>query len=495
MRLTWVQPEDLVAHAFVAARLDGVDVDDLAERWRTAGGSLLAPVSGAGDVPADGARRALASQLLTELDSRQRPPQLLAAEPDLLAEIERAAARDQGDAAPAGIDRDIADSDIADRVLGAWLGRAAGCLLGKPVEKLPRAGIEELARSTGNWPIAGYFTAVGLDPAVAGRFPWNRRSAPTSLAENIDGMPEDDDLNFALIALTLVERFGDELTTDDVAQAWLELVPGGRVFTAERIVYRNLLAGIAPAEAATVGNPFQDWIGAQIRADVYGWVSPGRPRRAARLAWTDAMLSHRRNGVYGAMFVAAASAQAVAGRDLDDCIDAGLAVVPPASRYAAAVRRGRELGADASLSVAAALDVLADEYGGLHWVHVLNNAALVAFALTRSAGDFTQAITLAVTGGWDTDSNGATVGALCGALCGAAALPPAWTEPLRNRLASTVADPLTGRSFDGIGFDELARRTVELSLRSPATQAARTLGRGQAPPSLDLSVASGGDRE
>ena len=39
--------------------------------------------------------------------------------------------------------------------------------------------------------------------------PWNRASRTTSLAENIAGMPEDDDLNFALLALLLVERHGD----------------------------------------------------------------------------------------------------------------------------------------------------------------------------------------------------------------------------------------------------------------------------------------------
>ena len=69
------------------------------------------------------------------------------------------------------------------------------------MEKIPRAGIRAIAESTGNWPITGYFTARGLDPDVAAAYPWNRRSAVNSLVENIDGMPEDDDLNFPLVAL------------------------------------------------------------------------------------------------------------------------------------------------------------------------------------------------------------------------------------------------------------------------------------------------------
>ncbi len=47
-----------------------------------------------------------------------------------------------------------------------------------------------------------------------------------------------------------------------------------------------------------------------------------------------------------------------------------------------------------------------------HWVHVLPNAALLAAALTHADGDFTRSIGNAVSGGWDTDSNGATAGSL-----------------------------------------------------------------------------------
>ena len=292
---------------------------------------------------------------------------------------------------------------------------------------------------------------------MAAAFPWNRASRTTSLVENIAGMPEDDDLNFAIVALTLVEQHGEALTTDDVAAAWLSLLPGGRVFTAERIAYRNLLDGHPPAVAGRVGNPFQDWIGAQIRTDVYGWVLPGEPARAARLAWQDGRLSHSRNGLYGAMFVAAASSVALVASSIDECVEAGLSVVPTASRYATAVRRGTELG-HGRLGSEAATDTIYAEFGHLHWVHVLNNAALLAFALTRSEGDFATAVTTVVAGGWDTDSTGATAGSICGALTGATKLPSEWTDPLANRLSTSMP------GFDEIGFDELARRTVAARL-------------------------------
>lgn len=141
------------------------------------------------------------------------------------------------------------------RLEAAWLGRAVGCLLGKPVEKLPLDGIRQLARATGNWPLRTWFTARGVPDDLLRAHPWNRRSAPTSLAENIDGMPEDDDLNYPLLNLLLLRRYGRDFTTTDVARLWLDELPAGRTFTAERIAYRNLLTGIEPRTRPTTATP------------------------------------------------------------------------------------------------------------------------------------------------------------------------------------------------------------------------------------------------
>ncbi|MFC0681016.1 ADP-ribosylglycohydrolase family protein [Lysobacter korlensis] len=448
LRLSWSQPEDLVGHAIAAAEQEGSDVSGHRQRWIDGGGDPEPRASGASPEPAPEQLRTLARELLAELDAIGPPADLTGREPSDLGGILAS-----GGPIPA---LPPAGDGIADRIHAAWLGRAAGCLLGKPVEKIHRDGIRAIAEATGNWPIRTYFTERGLPARIATAWPWNRRSRPTSLLENIDGMPEDDDLNFPLLALGLVEQRGRGFTTDDVAQAWLNLLPGGRVFTAERIVYRNLLNGHEPDEAALVQNPFREWIGAQIRTDLYGWVHPGDPVAAAKVAWVDARLSHVRSGVYGAMFAAAACAAAVVADDVDAVLDAGLAVVPVQSRYADAVRFGRELGASGA-PLDDALDRLYRRYGGLHWVHVLNNAALVAYALAASRGEFGTAISTGVAGGWDTDSNGATLGSISGALTGTAGLPAAWITPLKNRLSSSVP------GFDGIGFDELARRTAALA--------------------------------
>ncbi|MGV9307572.1 ADP-ribosylglycohydrolase family protein [Nonomuraea sp. NPDC003727] len=439
IRLTWVQPEDLVGHELRQAAEDGRDVADITARWHAAGGHDAPPRAGASS-PDALALRGLAEELLDELAARESPLD----EPTDLAEI---VARCPG--WPAA--RAAAASPVPGRMLGAWLGRAAGCVLGKPVEKIPREGVRAIAEATGNWPIRGWFTAAGLPAEINRRWPWNRRSAVNSLAENVDGVPEDDDLNYPLLALSVLERHGRGFTTDDVATLWLDELPAGRTFTAERVAYRNLLAGLEPPTTATYRNPFREWIGALIRTDLYGWVNPGDPATAAEYAWRDARLTHTANGVYGAMFVAAMCAQSMVAGSVEEVVEAGLSVVPPRSRLAEAVRQAV---ADAARldDFEQVVDRLYERHGHLHWVHTINNAALVAATLVHADGDFTATIAGAVAGGWDTDSAGATAGSIAGALNGG--VPDRW------RLRDSLASSLTG--FDGIALSELARRTERM---------------------------------
>lgn len=447
MRLTWVQPDDLLRHELVQSAAEGKDVGAIAAAWVAAGGTLEPPGGGVSHRAASRELRQLASRLLDELAAI---PERGNAEPDGLDEIRRLWSE------PPELPVIPAEKDLFDRVHGAWLGRAAGCLLGKPVEKVPRHGIREILQSQQKWPLNGYFTAAGLPADVAERWPWNRASRLTSLAEVIDGMPEDDDTNYTMLALALLENHGSSFTTDDVARMWLAELPAGHVFTAERVAYRNLLEGLEPPETATVRNPYREWIGAQIRTDLYGWVSPGDPRSAAELAWRDARLSHTGNGIYGAMFTAAIGSATMVATDVSEVIAAGLAVVPPQSRLAGAVRLALEVAEDEP-DTERGLDRLYAACGDLHWVHAVNNSALVAYGLRVGDGDFTRSICITVTGGWDTDSNGATVGGVAGAIAGASRLHARWTDPLRNRIASSL------RGFDGAGFDDLARRTVTLA--------------------------------
>ncbi|WDV50998.1 ADP-ribosylglycohydrolase family protein [Streptomyces coeruleorubidus] len=484
LRLTWVQPEDLIGHELRQATQDGREPKPIAARWRSAGGPEAPATAGASPTPTSRYLRQLAEDLLDEL--ADLPSALADDEPTDLERIKSACPNwplpaggrsrpscgqscrwggtgGRSGTPPARASAPTQTPATPDQHLeSAWLGRAVGCLLGKPVEKLPLEAIRLLAKSTGNWPLTTYFTARGVPEDLLQKHPWNRRSAQTSLAENIDGMPEDDDLNYPLLNLLVLQRHGKSFTTTDVARTWLDELPAGRTFTAERIAYRNLLTGLEPPHTARHRNPFREWIGALIRADVHGWTNPGDPAAAAEQAHRDATLTHTANGVYAAMFTAATIATAATGEhDVHACLRTGLTVVPPRSRLARAVHHAIQLAREHD-----DFDKVVDELHATHapthhWVHAVPNTALVAAALTHANGDFSGSICRAVSGGCDTDSNGATAGSIAGLLAAdPAALPDHWTAPLKNRLSTSIGD------FNGIGFDTLAHLTHRETHRS-----------------------------
>ncbi|NJA60033.1 ADP-ribosylglycohydrolase family protein [Streptomyces sp. NEAU-H3] len=463
LRLTWVQPEDLIGHELRQAGEEGREVAGIAARWYAAGG-LAAPVrAGASSAPVPRELRALAEELMARI--ADVPEAADRAEPTDFDGIVAAC--------PAWPGAGAYDGDpvaLEARLEAAWRGRAAGCVLGKPVEKLPLDGIRALARAAGNWPLRTWFTARGVPADLLAAYPWNRRSAGNCLAENIAGTPEDDDLDHPVLTVELLLRHGRDFTTADLAALWLEQLPAGKVFTAERVAYANLLRGVEPPETARHRNPFREWIGALIRADVHGWTHPGDPAGAAEQAWRDAVLSHTSNGVYGAMFVAAVLAEATAhGGDAHHCLATGLRVVPRGSRLARAVRAAIAL-ARTHEDFATVVDALHAAHRGTHWVHVVPNAALLAAALTHAAlaveagteeDFFTAAVTRTVSGGWDTDSNGATAGSVAGVLHG---VPGVWTAPLGNRLRTAVKGSWNDPGGTGADYDTLARLTTGLAL-------------------------------
>lgn len=51
----------------------------------------------------------------------------------------------------------------------------------------------------------------------------------------------DDDINYTVLALLLLEERGVDLEPTDVVRAWLRLLPAGATYTAERAAYRTLL--------------------------------------------------------------------------------------------------------------------------------------------------------------------------------------------------------------------------------------------------------------
>ncbi|HEX8080903.1 MAG TPA: ADP-ribosylglycohydrolase family protein [Jatrophihabitans sp.] len=345
----------------------------------------------------------------------------------------------------------VTAEELPGRVRGAWLGRAVGNTLGKPIEGLTRSQVEIYLRAVDHWPLRGYLPLLDpLPEAVPALHP----CAPLACAGRFVDVPRDDDLDWTILALHILEAHGREFTTEQVAAAWLDRVPFTQTHTAERAAYRNLIHGLSPPATATHDNPYREWIGALIRGDAYGYVCPGDPAEAAGMALADARLSHTANGKYGEMWAAALVASALAVSSAREALTLAHAVLPPRSRLAHALDAVLALHLDGA-SHTAALDWVDEALGFYPWVHTVNNAALIAIGLLWGS-DFIDAVGITLSGGRDTDSNGATVGSVFGALHAAGAVPVELVGTTHVRVRSAV------HGFDGISIDELAARTLRL---------------------------------
>ena len=349
------------------------------------------------------------------------------------------------------------------RVRGGFLGRVAGCMLGKPFEGVDRRSIRLYGEATGNWPLRNYQRSP--TPAELRRVMAQKPVRPalgwqaSFYIDRNDGFPSDDDINYTLLGMEVMRRHGRDFTSLDLATLWTMQLPIIATCTAERIAYRNFVEGRLPPSSATHRNPCREWIGAQIRADFFGYAAPGDPAQAAEWAWRDASMSHVKNGIYGEIWVAAMLASACVLSSWPEIIRAGLAQVPRRSRFRA--------GIDRILSEHAGGRTFEEIVDGVHreWnelthhggVHTISNAQVVAASLLCGRDDFASTIGLAVSAGFDTDCNGATCGSLWGVRHGDGAIPSQWLKPLRNRIRSGVQE------YPDCALDELADKVAEVA--------------------------------
>lgn len=324
------------------------------------------------------------------------------------------------------------------KLLGAWTGRACGCLLGKPVEGIRSDEFIPLLKETGNYPMNRYILSTDITDEVRSHYKfWLINKA---YADTVDGMPVDDDTNYVVLAQKLVDEYSKDFDSEDVASAWMKYQSVYSYFTAERTAYINFTRCIAPPASAMYKNVAREWIGAQIRGDYFGYICPGDPETAAEMAYNDARISHVKNGIYGEMFVSAMIACAAVTDNIEDVILGGLAQIPSTSRLYEAVMNIVEsckngATADDCFNM---IHSAYDEHTDHGWCHTISNAMIVTAALLLGEGDFGKSICTAVGMAFDTDCNGATVGSILGMRNGIDGIDEYWKKPVNGKIHTSI---------------------------------------------------------
>lgn len=351
---------------------------------------------------------------------------------------------------------------IAPNVECAFLSSVCGCILGKPLEVNPTLDeIRKAAEASGDWPIRDYITEEML-LALGRRGDWL-----ATTRGRISAVAPDDDINYTIMGMLLLEEFGREFTKQNIANKWMRNLPPGWCWGPERTMNVKAAINTLGSKNVTEKDPFEDWVeflnpgdeycGALIRADAYGYACPGHPALAATLAWRDASFTHRRTGIYGTMFVAAAIAAAFVVKDPLEIFRIAAKYVPRRSRF-------REVVADSIAMVEKAGDwfegyaLIHDKYKEYGHCLIYQEIGTVINTL-RFAEDIGDGICKQVSQGNDADSFGCTCGSILGAYFGPGKLEPRWLAPFNDTIHVAMA------TFHEQRLSAVARRMGHLPTR------------------------------
>jgi len=317
-----------------------------------------------------------------------------------------------------------------DKLEGALISRFAGCILGAIVEFWSIEDMEAWAKYTDDtFPPADYWS----DAKNPSDLRYNTSPCIAYTRSKMNGVPVDDDIAYTLLGLLIAEDFGPDFSIDDVGKAWLKYLP--IACTAEEVALKNLKAGIPAMEAADKENPYCQWIGAFIRSDPWAYMAPGYPEKAAEMAYRDAYISHRRNGIYGEMFFSAAQSAAFEVDNAVDALKIGLSEIPKDCSLAKEISWALEAGKEIK-NYREARQAVEERFKGMSYVHTINNACLVVFGLMIGGNDVTRVISETVAMGLDNDCTAATAGSIVGAIVGKKKVPAHWYRNFNNTVFS-----------------------------------------------------------
>lgn len=319
-----------------------------------------------------------------------------------------------------------------DRVYAAWLGQILGTLMGFQFEHKQAA----------------------VRPVIA--LPARYQSAPA-----------DDDYYYELVALRAFEKYGTDMTIDQLGAQWKENNAGA--WGSSKETRLNLSRGIPASQA---GHPRYNklWftIGPQFSADIYGMIAPGRPNLAAALARKYGRINGHAEGVDGAVFVAGMVSLAFVESDSRTVVRKAAQLIHPGSPYRKALDQAIQL-AEKNVPFHEAAEAVNSrwqiEYPATN--NAVANGAMIALSVWYGAGDYLKSINFAFQAGdfTDADCNAANAGAVAGALNGTKGIPAPLIAQLHDRLEGKEMGgvPITPPVSESI--ESIAKRTAALGLK------------------------------
>lgn len=261
----------------------------------------------------------------------------------------------------------------------------------------------------------------------------------------------NDDITFELAFLDAFKEKGYGITSEDIAFSWIGLIPCG--WSAEEIALRNIRAGILPPESAKFINPFNEWIGAQMRGAICGMVSPGNPKLASELAWKDGEVSHANNGILGEVFNAVMISMAFSNNNIEEIVKKAIDLIPSDSEYYSVV----SFAYNECLKHEDYHDALKQcekKYEKYNWIHAYPNICCEIIALMYGKGDYEKTLNIVTMCGIDSDCNAGMIMPILGIQKGMRIIPKRLIHPAFDSIITYM------RGYEKVNLDELVNDTL-----------------------------------
>ena len=250
----------------------------------------------------------------------------------------------------------------------------------------------------------------------------------------------DDDYYYEMVAIRAFEKYGINLTVEQLGDQWLENSAGSWGSSAEALGL--LRQGI---KAPDTGNPRYNklwWtIGPEFSSDVYGTLAPGMPNVAAEMARRLTHVNGYAEGTDGAVFISGMISLGFVETDTKTIVRKAASLISPLSPYRQSLDMVISM-ADRGKSPQEISRVI-NERWGIEYPATNNavvNGSIVAVSVWFGDGDFTKTENLAFTLAdyADTDCNAANAASVIGAMHGMAAMPAELVASFHDRVQGTI---------------------------------------------------------
>lgn len=323
----------------------------------------------------------------------------------------------------------ISKTTLQDKIAGGWAGKMIGVTYGAPTEFKAQGKTFE--------------DSIKWKPA------------------DVEGAKWQDDIYVQVTLMETMDKYG----MDAPAKKYQELFAkaGYMLWHANVQARKNYFDSIFPPQSGHPNyNLHADDIDFQIEADYIGFMCPGMPQTANKMADKVGHIMNYGEGVYGGMFVAALYSEAYLQNDIPSIINKALQSIPAESDYYKNIQDVILLHKQYPNDWRKAWQELENKWGHLNIceagkpfnIDAKLNGAYIVMGLLYGEGDVDKTMEISTRCGQDSDCNPSNAVAVLGIIKGFSGLPEAYQDAVKQ-----VGDTLFIHT--SYSFNTLVKRTAE----------------------------------